>query len=91
MHGMAGSAALVVLTASTFESPLWGLAYILAFGLGTTLGMGAFSAIIAAPITLTAKSMTLVNRTLQGAIGVFTCAIGIAVLIDNAEAIWPAI
>ena len=55
VHGMAGSAALIVLTASAFESPWWGLAYVLTFGLGTTAGMGVLSAIIAAPITLTAR------------------------------------
>lgn len=84
VHGMAGSAALVVLTASTLESPAWGIAYILAFGFGTTLGMGLLSAVIAAPITLTARSLTFANRSLQFVIGIATCAIGLSVLTETA-------
>lgn len=83
MHGMAGSAALVVLTASTLKSPWWGLAYILVFGAGTTAGMAVLSAIIAAPITLTARSLTTANRALQGMIGLFTLAIGIRTLLET--------
>jgi high-affinity nickel permease len=83
MHGMAGSAALIVLTAATLESPWWGLAYILTFGIGTTAGMALLSAIIAAPITLTARSMTFANKTLQGFIGLLTCCIGLRILLET--------
>ncbi len=83
VHGMAGSAALVVLTAATLESPWWGLAYILAFGIGTTAGMAVLSAVIAAPITLTARSLTVANTALQGAIGLFTLAIGVRTLFET--------
>jgi len=83
VHGMAGSAALVVLTAATFDSPWWGLAYILTFGIGTAAGMALLSAIIAAPITLTARSLTFANRALQLVIGVFTCAVGIRILLET--------
>jgi ABC-type nickel/cobalt efflux system permease component RcnA len=86
VHGMAGSAALVVLTASTLDSPWWGVAYILAFGVGTTLGMALLSAIIAAPITLTARSLTLANRGLQLAIGIATIAIGAMTVFELAPA-----
>lgn len=88
VHGMAGSAALIVLTASTLSSPWWGLAYILTFGIGTTAGMALLSAIIAAPITLTAKSMTLANRAMQGTIGLLTCGIGIQILLAKAPYVW---
>ena len=88
VHGMAGSAALIVLTATTLDSPWWGLAYILFFGIGTTAGMAVLSAIIAAPITLTAKSLTLANKAMQGAIGILTCAIGIQILIAKASHVW---
>ena len=91
VHGMAGSAALIVLTAATLDSPWWGLAYILTFGIGTTVGMGVLSAIIAAPITLTAKSLTLANRAMQGTIGLLTCAIGIQILIAKAQHVWGSV
>jgi ABC-type nickel/cobalt efflux system permease component RcnA len=86
VHGMAGSAALIVLTASNLESPWWGVAYILAFGVGTTIGMALLSAIIAAPITLTARSLTLANRGLQLVIGLVTIAIGAKTVLDLAPA-----
>lgn len=85
VHGMAGSAALVVLTAATLGSPWWGVAYILTFGIGTAAGMAMLSAIIAAPITLTAQSLTFANRALQGTIGVFTVAIGIHILLETSQ------
>lgn len=87
VHGLAGSAALIVLTASTLESPWWGLAYVLSFGIGTIAGMGLFSAVIAAPITLTARSLTLANRTLQIAIGILTIGIGAHIIVGR----WPAV
>lgn len=84
VHGLAGSAALIVLTAAAVTTPAWGVAYILAFGIGTTIGMGLLSAVIAAPVTLTAKSLTIANRALQGAIGVATCGIGFHLLFEKA-------
>jgi high-affinity nickel permease len=80
IHGMAGSAALVVLTAAALKSPLWGVAYILLFGLGSIFGMAALSAAIALPLTYTARSLTRVNFALQLTIGIATIGMGISVL-----------
>ena len=43
MHGMAGSAALLVLTVSQASSPAIGLGYVALFGIGSMIGMGALS------------------------------------------------
>ncbi|MBT3910116.1 MAG: urease accessory protein, partial [Rhodospirillaceae bacterium] len=43
MHGLAGSAALLILTASTVDSPALGLIYIALFGIGSIAGMAALS------------------------------------------------
>lgn len=91
VHGMAGSAALILLTAATFESPWWGVAYILTFGIGTAAGMALLSAIIAAPITLTARSLTFANRALQLVIGLFTCAIGVRILLESSQQVFAGI
>jgi len=80
MHGMAGSAALFVLTAAALDSPLWGVAYILLFGLGSIAGMAALSALIALPLTYTARSLTRANRALQLIVGIATIAIGLSVI-----------
>ena len=77
MHGMAGSAALLVLAVSQAASPATAVAYVLLFGLGSMLGMGALSAVIAVPLAASARWLTWANRGLQGAVGVVTIAVGV--------------
>lgn len=84
MHGMAGSAALLVLVASHFASPLAGLAYILLFGVGSMLGMGALSVVIAVPLAVSAKWLTWANRSLQAVVGVVTIVIGAMTIYSTA-------
>lgn len=86
MHGMAGSAALLVLVASKFENPFAGLFYILLFGIGSMLGMGALSAVIAVPLAASAKWLTWANRSLQAAVGIVTIAIGAMTIYSTALA-----
>src|SRR5260221_11357185 len=50
MHGMAGSAALLVLAVSQAASASAGLAYVALFGIGSMIGMGALSTVIAVPL-----------------------------------------
>jgi hypothetical protein len=77
MHGMAGSAALLVLTVSQASSPVVGLGYVALFGVGSMIGMGALSTLIAVPLAVSARWLTWANRMLQGAVGAVTIAIGI--------------
>jgi cytochrome c biogenesis protein CcdA len=76
MHGMAGSAALLVLTVSRAPNAAAGLVYVALFGIGSMIGMGVLSTIIAVPLAVSARWLTWANRTLQGAVGVITIAIG---------------
>ncbi|MBI3699714.1 MAG: sulfite exporter TauE/SafE family protein [Afipia sp.] len=76
MHGMAGSAALLVLAVSQVASPVYGLIYVLLFGIGSMVGMGALSTVIAIPLVVSARTLTWANRGLQVAVGVITIAIG---------------
>ncbi|PPQ41634.1 sulfite exporter TauE/SafE family protein [Rhodopseudomonas palustris] len=80
MHGMAGSAALLVLAVSQAPSPMQGLLYVALFGLGSMVGMGALSAVIAVPLVISARSLTTANRLLQGAVGILTIAIGLSTI-----------
>jgi cytochrome c biogenesis protein CcdA len=80
MHGMAGSAALLVLAVSQAASPATAVAYVLLFGLGSMLGMGALSAVIAVPLAVSARWLTWANRGLQGAVGVVTIAVGVGTI-----------
>jgi ABC-type nickel/cobalt efflux system permease component RcnA len=87
MHGLAGSAALVALTASTAPSIASGLAFMLLFGLGSVLGMAVFSSVIAVPLSLTAGTLTWANRGLQVGAGLFALGFGLAIVTENAAAL----
>mgnify|MGYP005644104085 FL=1 len=76
MHGMAGSAALILLTAGTQTSPWTGLLYIMLFGVGSVLGMALLSVIVAFPIAYSSHYLTWGNWALQGTIGVGTMILG---------------
>ena len=77
MHGMAGSAALLVLTVSQASSAAAGLGYVALFGVGSMIGMGALSTVIAVPLALSARWLTWANSGLQGAVGAVTIAVGL--------------
>ena len=83
MHGMAGSAALLVLTVSQASSVAAGLGYVALFGIGSMFGMGALSAVIAVPLALSARWLTWANSGLQGAVGVITIAIGARTIVET--------
>ncbi len=85
MHGMAGSAALILLTLQTLSSPWLGLVYIAVFGVGSIAGMALFSIVISIPLRA-ARQMTLVYNGLQTTIGVATIALGIFILVQNTVA-----
>ncbi|MEJ2310374.1 MAG: sulfite exporter TauE/SafE family protein [Gammaproteobacteria bacterium] len=80
MHGMAGSAALIILTLETIHSPLQGMLYMLLFGLGSMLGMALLSAVIAIPLRHSARGLTWLHNGLQLVIGVATIMIGFSTL-----------
>ncbi|MDB5576713.1 MAG: urease accessory protein [Bradyrhizobium sp.] len=84
MHGMAGSAALLVLAVSQAASPAVGLGYVALFGIGSMIGMAVLSAVIAVPLVVSARWLTWANRGLQGAVGVVTIAIGVTTIVETA-------
>jgi hypothetical protein len=83
MHGMAGSAALLVLTVTQASSPAAGLGYIALFGVGSMIGMGALSTVIAIPLVASARWLTWANRGLQAAVGLVTIAIGVMTVVET--------
>jgi hypothetical protein len=86
MHGMAGSAALLVLTVSQAKSPVAGLGYVALFGIGSMVGMGALSTVIAVPLAASARWLTWANSGLQGAVGLITTAIGVTTIVTTLSA-----
>jgi hypothetical protein len=83
MHGMAGSAALLMLTVSQASSPAVGLSYVALFGIGSMIGMGALSTVIAVPLAVSARWLTWANRRLQGAVGLVTVALGVTTVVET--------
>lgn len=79
VHGLAGSAALFLLTLQTVGSFWPGLAYIALFGLGSILGMAVLSAAIALPLRAAAAHPSRVRSVLELAVGIGTIAIGIRI------------
>jgi len=86
MHGMAGSAALLVLAISQASSPAVGLGYIALFGIGSMVGMGALSTMIAVPLAVSARWLTWANSGLQGVVGVITVGIGVMTIVATVSA-----
>nr|WP_239558094.1 sulfite exporter TauE/SafE family protein [Neobacillus cucumis] len=55
VHGLAGSAAMVILTISTVQTVWGGVLYILVFGLGTIISMLVFTTILGIPFVMVSK------------------------------------
>jgi hypothetical protein len=66
-----------MLTVSQASNPAVGLGYVALFGIGSMIGMGALSTVIAVPLAVSARWLTWANRGLQGAVGLVTVAIGV--------------
>ena len=80
MHGMAGSAALILMTLERMDSLWTGMLYMLLFGLGSMVGMALISAAIAIPLRASARGLTWMHNGLQAAIGVLTLALGLTIV-----------
>ena len=83
VHGLAGSAALVALAASSAPSVPLGLAFMVLFGLGSVIGMAMFSAVIAVPLSLASGALTWASRGLQALAGVIAVGIGVHIMIET--------
>lgn len=77
VHGLAGSAALMLLVASTIPSARMGFAYIAAFGIGSIGGMIAMSTLVGLPASLTARRYNRANIALRVAAGTFSVCFGL--------------
>ena len=76
VHGLAGSAAVALLVLSTIHSPLWAIAYLVVFGLGTIAGMMLMTTMIALPIAYTGNRFARAGNYLGVFSGVVSTAFG---------------
>jgi high-affinity nickel-transport protein len=76
VHGLAGSAAVALLVLSTIRSPLWAIAYLIVFGVGTIAGMMLMTTVIALPVAYTGNRFTRAGNYLGVFSGVVSTAFG---------------
>ncbi|HEY3137618.1 MAG TPA: sulfite exporter TauE/SafE family protein [Blastocatellia bacterium] len=77
VHGLAGSAALMLLVLSTISSPAVGLAYIAVFGVGSIGGMIAMSVLVSLPVHLTAGHFNRANQVVRTLAALFSLGLGL--------------
>jgi hypothetical protein len=80
MHGLAGSAALVVLSLHTVRSVPMGLGYIAVFGIGSIVGMALLSATLAVPLRLSGPYLTSMYRSVASGVGLLTLGLGLWII-----------
>jgi len=76
VHALAGSAPLLLIVLGTVRDAWWGIAYLLAFGIGTIAGMILVTAVIALPFVLSASQLPRLNASIQVASGVLSVGFG---------------
>ena len=77
VHGLAGSAAAVLLIVPLIPDPRWAVVYLLVFGFGTVVGMTLITLSIAAPSLLLASRMAGMQRSLRLASGAVSVVFGL--------------
>jgi len=81
IHGLAGSATLMLLVLSSVSSPVQGALFILIFGIGSITGMFVTSALIGLPFVLSAK-FDRIHTALAIISGVASILIGSSILYE---------
>jgi sulfite exporter TauE/SafE len=81
IHGLAGSAALMLLVLTAVKSIFQGLLYILIFGVGSILGMLIVSGIIALPFLLSAK-FDKINKIVKIFSGTISIVLGFTIMYE---------
>jgi ABC-type nickel/cobalt efflux system permease component RcnA len=84
VHGLAGSAALMLMMIPTIESPSLGLLYVLVFGVGSIGGMMLMSFVVGLPFHFTALRFTRMNWLLQGGAGSLSIILGLWIAVEKA-------
>jgi hypothetical protein len=77
VHGLAGSGALTALVLTTLPSPATQLAYVVLFGIGSTLGMAVLSGLLGFPLARFGHHHA-VARSVSFLVGVMSTVIGLA-------------
>lgn len=83
VHGLAGSAAIALLAATTIGSAWWACLYLLLFGLGTLIGMALLTMALSWPIGWTGRQQTPLARSLLRLPGFLSIALGLMIATEQ--------
>jgi hypothetical protein len=83
VHGLAGSAPLLLLTLTVGASPLATFTYIALFGVGSMMGMAIMSLLLSVPARLTVEHFARTHLALRGLSGLFSVALGLLIVYEN--------
>ena len=83
VHGLAGSAALMLLVVPTIPSPALAMVYIVVFGIGSIGGMMLMSFLIGLPLHFTASRFAIANKGIRLAAGVFSLTLGAYIVYEK--------
>jgi High-affinity nickel-transport protein len=78
VHGLAGSAGLMLAILATIPSPSFALAYVGVFGAGSIAGMVAMSALLGLPLVLAADRFARAEAVLRTCAGIGSIVVGVA-------------
>ena len=77
VHGLAGSAAVALIVLPAIKDPLWGVVYLLLFGIGTIAGMMLITVAIAAPFAYSSDRFPRFNAYMRVASGLLSVGFGL--------------
>jgi high-affinity nickel-transport protein len=83
VHGLAGSAPLLLLTLTVMSSPLAAFSYMAVFGVGSMMGMSIMSVLVSVPARLTVEHFACTHLALRGLSGMFSVALGLFIVYEN--------
>jgi hypothetical protein len=83
VHGLAGSAPLLLVTLSVISSLWAAFCYIAVFGVGSMMGMAFMSLLVSVPSQLTVERFARVHLALRGLSGLFSVGLGLFITYEN--------
>jgi ABC-type nickel/cobalt efflux system permease component RcnA len=81
VHGMAGTAAVMLLLLPKIEGLWIGLGYLLVFGLGTMISMAAITVLIGIPFTIS-RNVGFWSKGITGLAGAISLILGLVIILD---------
>ena len=77
VHGLAGSAAATLLILPLINDPRWAALYLVVFGVGTIVGMGLITMLIAAPSVYAGARVERLQHGIRAVAGVLSIGFGV--------------